>query len=152
MAVGSRYEGSNAAHNKAELYSHSTSSWKAKARYPFYEDILAFEIVLHSDSFILFGGWTVTGDTDIIAKFNPGLNQWTKLGTLRASRHAFGVFQTDKKYLVMGGGANGNFYRNTEVCEFENETIECTSREPTLYKFRYFPAMMIVASDYADNC
>ena len=152
MAVGSRDKGSKESHNKAELYFHSTSSWKTKASFPFHEAIRAFEILAHSDLFILFGGWTGDVDTDIIAKFDPGLNQWTKLGILRASRHAFGVFQTDKKYLVMGGGANGNYDRRTEVCELKNETIECTSREPILNKFRYYPAMMLVPSDYADNC
>ena len=148
MAVGSRQKGSDAQHNKAEIYSHSTSSWKTKASYPFHETIEAFEIVAHSDSFILFGGFTDGVQKDTIAKFSPVLNQWTKLGNLQHRRHGFGVIKVDTKYLVMGGQDD----KRTETCELKNETIECTSREPTLNQFRYYPALMLVPSDYADNC
>ena len=155
MAVGSRNQGLNGAHNKAEMFFNSTSSWKTKASYPFHEAISAFEIIAHSDSFILFGGLyndeqvpTDFYPTDIVAKFNPGSSKWTKLGNLRHSRYAFGITEVDTKYMVIGGQDD----KRTETCELKNETIECTSREPTLNEFRYYPALMIVSSDYADNC
>ena len=157
MAVGSRDKGSDGRHNKAELYSHSTLSWKTKTSYPFHWTIQAFEILAESDSFILFGGLypyqradLSTGfyETDIIAKFNPGSNKWTKLGNLQTRRHAFSVIEIKTKYLVMGGQEN----KNTETCELINEKIQCTSRESILNDFHYYPALMIVASDYAENC
>ena len=157
MAVGNSNFFKNA-HNKAELYYHSTSSWETKASYPFQEAISSFEILAHSDSFILFGGLyydeklsTGLDTTDIVAKFNPGSNRWTKLGKLQHNRHAFGVIEIDTKYLVMGGGPSGGGEMRTETCVLENETIECTSREPTLKGF-WNPALMTVSSDYADNC
>ena len=157
MAVGSDDNSKSVTgetgHNKAEVYFHLTSSWKTKASYPFHETIIAFEILAHSDSFIFFGGMyeneqTSTGfyETDTVAKFNASINQWTKLGNLRTSRHAFGVIKVDTKYLVMGGYED----KRTETCELVNETIECTSREPTLNHF--YPALMLLPSDYADNC
>ena len=150
MTVGSRDKGSNAAHNKAELYSHSTSSWKSKASYAFHEAIWTFEILSYSDSFILFGGFdsVITYSITTIAKFNPVSNEWTKLGSLQHDRHAFGIIEVHTKYLVMGGQGE----MRTETCELKNEKIECTSREPTLNEFRFYPALMIVPSDYADNC
>ena len=159
MAVGSTYKGSNVAHNKAELYFHSKSSWIARASYPFHETMRAFEIVPYSDSFILFGGLyddeqSSTGytQTDIITKFNPDSDGWTKIGYLQHRRHAFSVIEIYKKFLVIGGGDHENYTKHTETCELNNETIECTTREPTLNNFRYYPAMMIVNTDYADNC
>ena len=155
MAVGSRDKGSKESHNKAEIYSHSTSSWKARASYPFHQTIWTFEIIAHSNSFIFFGGLyndkqssTGFSATDIIVKFNPGSNKWTKLGNLQHSRHGFGVIKVDTKYLVMGGQDD----KRTETCELKNEKIECISREPTLNQFRFYPALMLVPSDYADNC
>ena len=153
MAVGSRDKGSDMAHNRAEIYLHSTSSWKTRASYPFHETIRAFEILAHSNSFIIFGGMygtqSATGlyETDTIAKFNPVSDQWTKLGNLRTSRHGFGVIKVDTKYLVMGG----SYDKSTETCELKNETIECTSRKPTLDDFYYYPALMIVPADYTDK-
>ena len=150
MAVASRFKGYNAGHNKAEMYSHSTSSWKTKAIYPFHEKIMAFEILAHSNSFVLFGGFDgkISSSITTIAKFNPDLNKWTKLGNLQTGRHAFGLVEINMKYLVMGGQGG----KNTETCELKNEKIQCTSREPILNDFHYYPALMIVASDYAENC
>ena len=150
MAVGSRDQGSNAAHNKAELYSHSTSSWKTKASYAFHEAIWTFEILSYSDSFVLFGGFDgkIFHSITTIAEFNSGSNEWTKLGSLQYARHGFGVIESDTKYIVIGGWRD----RRTETCELKNQTIQCTSREPTLNYFQYYPALMIVPSDYANNC
>ena len=157
MAVGSHTRSSEKSHKKAEVFSHSTSSWKAKASYSFHEAIWDFEIVAFSDSFILFGGmfddkpddeqFGLT-ETGIVAKFHPDSNKWKKIGNLQHSRHGLGVIKDDTKYLVMGGYG----YKSTETCELKNETMGCTSREPTLNQFRYYPAMMLVASDYANNC
>ena len=157
MAVGSRYKGSDAAHNKAEVYLHSTSSWTTKANYTFSKIIYDFDIIAHTDLFILVGGLYPYQRADlstgfspgyVIAKFNPDANKWTKLGNLRTGRHGFAVIQNDQKYLVMGGEG----YKSTEVCVWNSETIECSSREPSLNEFRYYPALMIVDSDYAGNC
>ena len=155
MAVGSLNplgSGKHNRHNKAEVFFHSTSTWNIKASYPFHKCIMIFEIVAHSDSFILFSGTsgsTYDGQTDKIAKYNPASDQWTKIGNLQQSRRGFGVIKMGKKFIVMGGKFDG---MHTEVCELKNEFIKCTSREPTLNDFAYYPALMIVSSDYADNC
>ena len=139
-------------HNKAEVFFHSTSTWNIKASYPFHKCIMIFEIVAHSDSFILFSGTsgsTYDGQTDKIAKFNPASDQWTEIGNLQQSRRGFGLIEMSNKFIVIGGKSEGML---TEVCELKNEFIKCTSREPTLNDFVDYPALMIVSSDYADNC
>ena len=139
-------------HNKAEVFFHSTSTWNIKASYPFHKCIMIFEIVAHSDSFILFSGTsgsTYDGNTDKIAKFNPASDQWTKIGNLQQSRRGFGLIKMGKKFIVMGGKFDG---MHAEVCELKNESIQCNSKEPKLNDFAYYPALMTVSSDYADNC
>ena len=65
------------------------------------------------------------------------------MGNLQTWRHAFGVIEIEKKFLVMGGWGD----KRSEICELANDTIDCTSREPTLNKFEYYPAMMIVSKE-----
>ena len=153
MAVGSTIKSPKRRHNKAELFLHSSSTWQTRASYPFHNNIRAFEILAYSNYFIFFGGLYLNENlvydaTDIIAKFNPDSNQWTKMGNLQYSRHAFGVIEIDKKFLVMGGWDE----KRSEICELKNDSIDCNSREPTLIYFFYYPAIMIVPSDYNDNC
>ena len=101
MAVGSRYRSKyETGHSKTEIYDHSTSTWESKNDYPFHEGIFAFEIVPFSSNFLVFGGLYLnerssTGylETNVIALFNPDLNEWTKKGNLQYSRHAFGLIE-----------------------------------------------------------
>ena len=155
MAVGSStgFFVNETNHNYAEMYFHSTSSWKKQASYDSHgqKSIFWFDIIAHSDYFILFGG-SYTDDsylgystTNTIAKFNPSLNKWSKIGNLRKIRSSFGVIKVDKKFLVVGGG------EKTEICKFDGDTIECISRKSTFGSL-YNPAIMLVSSDYADNC
>ena len=76
------------------------------------------------------------------------LNKWIKLGSLRTSRHAFGVTKTDQKFLIMGGYSS----KPTEKCELKNGAMNCASMKPTMNNFMYYPVMVIVSSDYANNC
>ena len=154
LAVASRDNRSQQGHNKAELYSTSAPVWKTMASYPYHEKFWDFEILAHSSSFFIFGGlytdkaWTSYYKIDIIAKFSPVLNQWVKLGSFRNSRHAFGVTKTDQIFLIMGGYSS----KPTEICELQNGAMNCASTQPTMNNFMYYPAMMTVSSDYANNC
>ena len=156
MAVGSRDNSKNVVsetgHSKAELYSNSTLSWKKQMSFSNRVGIQAFQIMTHLDYFIIFGGLFTApsgnGETPIIAKFNPSLNKWSKMGSLRYRRNAFGIIEVDKKVLVMGG----HFDKSTEICEITDATIKCSSRKPIMTDFIYYPAMMIVPSDFSKNC
>ena len=141
-------------HNNAELYFHSTASWKQKESYPFSKNIATFALIAHTDYFILFNGAVrneqsgLSSSQIIIAKFTPDLDRWENIGYSLFGRNAFGVIEIDRKFLLMGGRGN----KRTEVCEFKDTTIKCTAREPTMKNFHYFPEMMIVPPDFADNC
>ena len=140
------------AHSKAEMYSHSTSSWKMLTSYPYHNIIHTFQIIAHLDHFILFGGHTNkpghASNSNLIAKFSPTMNQWKLMGTLKQARHGLGIVEVNTKFLVIGG----SWDKLTEICEKKSQTIECTSREPKTYEFLNYPAMIIVPSDFADKC
>ena len=143
------------AHNKAELYYHSKSLWVEKAEYMHgsYPAIDSFQMIAYLNYFILLGGSRVgvsvlLESIDLIAKFDPNLNEWSEIGKLVHKRRAFGVIEHDNKFFVLGGYGT----MPTETCELKNGKFVCTSREPTLTDFQYSSAMMIVSSDYANNC
>ena len=157
MAVGSdddsKYVSSEKAHSEAEIYSHSTWSWKMLTSYPYHKIIHTFQIIAHLDHYILFGGFYKNkaghaSNSNSIAKFSPTMNQWKLMGTLKQARHGLGIVEVNTKFLVIGG----SWDKRTEICEKKSQTIECTSREPKTYEFLNYPAMMIVPSDFANKC
>ena len=133
------------AHNKAEIY--STGSWTIKAVYPFHSFISRFGLISFLDYFLLFGGDTHYSTTDVIAKFDPVLNTWTRMGSLKSKRTFSAVIEVEKKLMIIGGYGK----ELTESCELLGQKIECNSREPAIERVRY-PAVMVVNLDFTDNC
>ena len=159
MAVGSRdyskYVATETGHSKTEVYDHSTSTWEPKNDYPFHDGIRGFEIVPYSSNFLVFGGAhpdgqssTGFGATNVIALFNPNSNNWTKVGSLRYSRHGFGLIKIENKFLIMGGSR----HKRTEICQITDEVIDCESREPSINYFQYYPAMTVVSEESINHC
>ena len=144
---------SETGHNYAEMYSHSTSSWKNQTSYEFYEAIMGFKLLAYSDFFILFGGMTDEEPTDVIAKFDPNSNKWSKMGNLQTRRFGLGVIEINEKFLVMGGTGEPD-QMLSEECEIKNEIINCTTRKLTMQVI--YPEMMMVLPDDAEfmllNC
>ena len=164
MALGSQNVGDlfrEGAHNLAELFSHTTFSWKSIAKFPFYNNIFAFDLIAHLDDFILFGGayqeffldkqLNTLRDTifeiSLTSKYTSKSGQWTKLGRLQLKRVGHSVIEINKKYLVMGGSRD----KSTEICELNDVRIICSLRKPVLNNFLY-SALTIVYSDTAKNC
>ena len=76
-----------------------------------------------------------------IARFDPIQNSWKKLGNLKVARAGHGVIQVDNEFIVVGGFRNG--YEPTESCKFNGESIICTTREPKLSVFTFYPELML---------
>ena len=133
-----------------ELYDHSTSVWNTKAFYPFRSTLIDYQILPLSGDFIIFGDFDEKSNkaTTIIAKFDPTQNVWTKLGNLQFSRYGFGAIEVQKHFLIMGGEEK----KRTETCVISGESIKCKSREPTLNNFQFYPALMVVETDYTERC
>ena len=133
-----------------ELYDHSTSLWSDKAYYPYRDVLVDYQLLSLSDAFIIFGGFDEKKNVSVstIAKFEPTKNIWTKLGNLQFSRHGFGAIEIQKQFLILGGEGK----KRTEVCVLNSETIKCKSREPTLNNFQSYPAMMVIETEYTEQC
>ena len=133
-----------------ELYDHSTSLWSDKAYYPYRDVLVDYQLISLSDAFIIFGGFDEKKNVSVstIAKFEPTKNIWTKLGNLQFSRHGFGAIEIQKQFLILGGEGK----KRTEICVITGEKVKCKSREPTLNNFIYYPAMMIIETEYTERC
>ena len=74
-----------------------------------------------------------------IARFDPIENSWTKLGNLKVARYGHGVIQVDNEFIVVGGRGN----LPTESCKLNGQSMKCTTREPQLLNFAYYPELML---------
>ena len=79
-----------------------------------------------------------------IARFDPIKNSWTKLGNLKVARYGHGVIQVDNEFIVVGGHLDGAEEEPTESCKLNGHTITCTTREPKLSRFAFYPELMLV--------
>ena len=63
-------------------------------------------------------------------------------------RHSHGVVWTGEKFIVAGGLG----LHETESCILANDeagdTIQCTSQEPNLNDYRYWPTMFMVDDNF----
>ena len=82
-------------------------------------------------------------------------NSWTKIGNLLAARLGHGVIQVDNEFIVVGGVRNhkGKYIDGeykyvgglpTESCVLNQQSMTCTTREPRLFKFSYYPELMLI--------
>lgn len=160
LAVGSLEK-----HKQAELLSTTTEKWTAIEDYPysglnlnrtlisklhrFYFPLKDFWIyaaaTVHArGSYFIFGGWIDDYKTDVIAKFNPDIKQWSSVGQLNSARYSHGAIVIDDQFLVVGG----NNQQKTERCYFVGDEINCISQEPTLVKYRHWPELIFVGNNY----
>ena len=79
-----------------------------------------------------------------IARFDPIENSWTKLGNLKVPRRGHGVIQVDNEFVVLGGIRYGHKDEPTESCKLNGQSITCSTREPKLYNFAYYPELMLI--------
>ena len=82
------------------------------------------------------------GYQSTIARFDPIKNSWTKLGDLKEGRSGLGVIQVDNEFIVVGGLRYGPV--PTESCKLNGQSITCTTREPQLSEFTYYPELMLM--------
>ena len=80
-----------------------------------------------------------------IARFDPIQNSWTKMGNLEVARRGHGVIQVENEFIVVGGVPGGDGYNVlTESCKLNGQSMTCTTREPSLERFTYYPELMLI--------
>ena len=80
-----------------------------------------------------------------IARFDPIQNNWTKLGNLKVARSGLGVIYVDNEFIVIGGSRIGPKDEPTESCKLNEQSMTCTTREPSLSKFTFYPELMLIS-------
>ena len=81
------------------------------------------------------------GFQSTIARFDPIENTWTKLGSLKVARKEHGVIQIDNEFIVVGGD---QYNAPTESCKLNLLSMTCTTREPQLSYFAFYPELMLI--------
>ena len=84
------------------------------------------------------------GSQSTIARFDPIENSWTELGNLKVARYGHGVIQVDNEFIVVGGHLDGAEEEPTESCKLNGQSMTCTTREPQLSHFSFYPELMLV--------
>ena len=79
-----------------------------------------------------------------IARFDPIWNSWTKLGNLKVARHGHGGIQVDNEFFVVGGKDGFVGGELTESCKLNGQSMICTTREPLLSSFSFYPELMLI--------
>ena len=79
-----------------------------------------------------------------VARFDPIKNSWIKLGNLKVARYGHGVIQVDNEFIVVGGIRDGDDNVPTESCKLNGQSMKCTTREPQLSRFVFYPELMLL--------
>ena len=69
------------------------------------------------------------------------------MGKLKVARGGHGVIQVDREFIVVGGDRTGSDQLNepTESCKLdEHDKMTCTTRQPQLSNFEYYPELMLI--------
>ena len=79
-----------------------------------------------------------------ISRFDPIENSWEKLGDLNVARAGQGVIQVGNQFIVVGGSRSGKEDEPSESCKLNQKSVVCTTREPTLSNFGWYPELMLI--------
>ena len=100
--------------------------------------ILDYSIVALETSFYIFGGdWS-----NVIASFSTTSMEWRKLGYLNKARNGHGVIIHQGEFIIVGG------YADTERCILNGDSVQCSTVDPELEGYYYYPEMMSVPENF----
>ena len=60
------------------------------------------------------------------------------------ARYGLGVIQIDNEFIVVGGYRDGDEDEPTESCKLNGQSMICTTREPKLSDFAFYPELMLI--------
>ena len=70
--------------------------------------------------------------------------QWTKAGELNQARYGHNVI-FDGQYIIVVGGSSS---KDTERCQLQNDTITCTTQDPKLASYYFYPELFLVSDAF----
>ena len=70
---------------------------------------------------------------------------WSKAGDLVNGRHGHNVIY-DGSSLIVAGGVTSSL--KTEKCTISSGQVSCTTQNPTLHDYAYYPELLLVPVDF----
>ena len=83
-----------------------------------------------------------------IGRLDAVTRTWSLAGSLKGGKRAPGVVFDGEQFIVIGGAD----YSRTENCVLTGESITCTEQESGLDDYAYYPELLLVDSDYGNDC
>ena len=108
-------------------------------------------IVFIREAFYVFGGRTDKSHFDNqIGKLDAN-SVWSKVGDLQTGRRGHNAIFDGTYALIVGGYAGSNVNVPTEKCSLTSDGMSCTSQNPSLYDYWYYPELFMIPYDYCKN-
>ena len=123
-------------HAKTELLNLSTWKWKTSSPYFNYQQINSFEALFYKDKFYVIGGKTKTEILSLVARFDPNVEEWSRIGNLKFARFNLKADIIDYKLFTIGGLETPEYCDLTDfACSMFTDTVFKPENNPTLYAF-----------------
>ena len=87
---------------------------------------------------------------NVIAAFDTTKKQWDKIGKLNQARSGHGVIVHQGQFIVVGGGFLSAPI-GTERCKLKDDSMKCTTVDPELKGYRFYPEMMSVPGNFCQK-
>ena len=101
-------------------------------------------MVALKSSIYIFGGSPRTKIGGIITTFDTTTKQWIRLGKLNQARYAHAVIVHQGQFVVVGGDGS----LGTERCALKGNSVQCTTVDPELENYYFYPEMMSVSENF----
>ena len=102
-------------------------------------------IVFIREAFYVFGGRTEKASYDTqIGKLDAN-SVWSKVGDLQTGRYGHNAIFDGTYALIVGGSRSGV---STEKCSLTSDGISCTSQNPSLSYYSFYPELFMIPYDY----
>ena len=83
-----------------------------------------------------------------IGRLDPTHTTWTNSGELKYARRGHNaVF--DGTHIIIVGGYNVNY--KSENCFVSDATVTCTTQEPSLSRYEYYPELYLVSDSFCED-
>ena len=106
-------------------------------------------IVYVNGFYYVIGGYTDVNKYDkTIGRLNADTMTWSKSGDLVNGRRGHNAIYDGSSLIVDGGYAGDDIALKTEKCVISNGHVSCSSQNPELKNYSYYPELFLVPIDY----
>ena len=94
----------------------------------------------------MIGGYVDGVNSKTIGRFDATRRVWSNSGELITERRGHNAIYDGSSLIVIGGWEH--FTHKTERCEISNGQVICTSQNPELDYYAYYPELFLVPVNF----